>query len=99
MEGKIIFGSAASHVLSTTLPNGSTDYEVPVTYTALGASGSLLDSVFHKYLQGGKINSSVFVAGVSISSSAGKNVCPGASTTLTSSSATGSRWHRNGSVI
>ncbi len=99
MEGKIIFGSAASHVLSTTLPNGTTDYEVPVTYTALGAAGSLADSVFHKYLQGGKINSSVFVTGVSISSSAGTNLCSGASTTLTSSSATGNQWHRNGSVI
>jgi PKD repeat protein len=99
MEGKIIFGSAANLVLSTVLPGGSTDYEIPVSYTALGASGSLADSVFHKYLQGGKINSSVFVAGVSISSSAGTNLCSGASTTLTSSSATGNRWHRNGSVI
>ncbi len=99
MEGKIIFGSAANHVLSTTLPNGTTDYEIPVTYTALGASGSLADSVFHKYLQGGKINSSIFVAGVSITSSAGTNLCSGASTTLTSSSATGNQWHRNGVAI
>ena len=99
LEGKIIFGSAATHVLSTTLPNGTTDYEVPVTYTALGAAGSLADSVFHKYIQGGKINSSVFVAGVSISSSAGTNLCSGASTTLTSSSTTGNQWHRNGVAI
>jgi len=99
MEGKIIFGSAASHVLSTTLPNGSTDYEIPVTYTALGAAGSLADSVFHKYLQGGKINSSVFVSGVAINSSNGTNLCSGSTTTLTSSSATGNQWHRNGTPI
>jgi hypothetical protein len=99
MEGKIIFGSAATLVLSNTLSNGTTDYEIPVTYTALGPAGSLADSVFHKYLQGGKINSSVFVTGVAITSSSGTNLCSGASTTLTSSSLTGNRWHRNGSAI
>jgi PKD repeat protein len=99
MEGKIIFGSAATLVLSNTLTNGTVDYEVPVTYTALGAAGSLADSVFHKYLQGGKINSSVFVTGVAITSSSGTNLCSGATTTFTSSSNTGNQWHRNGVAI
>jgi hypothetical protein len=99
MEGKIIFGSAASHVLSNTLPNGTTDYEVPVTYTALGAAGSLADSVFHKYIQGGTVSSTDFLGFNFVSAIGSPAFCSGDTVFLTTTATSGNQWYRNGVSI
>jgi hypothetical protein len=100
-EGGVVFGSAANYVFTTLLPNGTTNYEIPVSFTTINARGNLstADSVIHKYIQGGIVNSSAFVTGTTITSSTGNSLCSGNTAILTSSAATGNQWYFNGSAI
>ena len=99
VEGKIIFGSAAPLVFTKTGGNGNLEYEIPVTFTALGAAGSLADSVFHKYIQGGKVSSLDFWKGNYISNLGASSICSGDTVALSTTAGTGNQWFRNGVSI
>lgn len=96
--GKIVFGSAAPLVFSSASSGGTTDYEIPVTYTQFGSANSVNDSVFHKYLKGVVINSAQFGSAVTISST-GSIICGANGVTLTSSSSSNNQWLLNGAPI
>ena len=55
-EGRMIFGSVAPIVFERIGSTGKSEFELPVSFVELNATGDINDSTFHRYLKGAVIS-------------------------------------------
>ena len=96
-EGKMIFGSVAPIVFERIGSNGFIDFELPVSFVELNASGDVYDSTYHRYLKGAVITMTNLAP--IISSNGKSSICDGVPVTLSSNTTSNKQWYRNGQIL
>jgi hypothetical protein len=93
-SGKLIFGAVAPLVFERLNAQGRTEYELPVSFVELNATGDINDSTYHRYLKGVLLNLDSITA--FITTTGNKNICDLSPVTIISNSSGNNQWFRNG---
>lgn len=93
----VVLAAVSPIVFERTISGGAKEYELPISYLELNATGDIADSSYFNYVKGAIIGSNNF--NQFVYNQGNTQFCDGGSTTLTSGFSTGNQWYRNGVSI